>query len=281
MERLRYRDLRALLSWTRGLHDIEDLDVFPLHALRSIKEVLGVDSTIYAEFSPRWQPLSIASDCPEYAALRSKYHPALEAHLSEHPLVSNYAKAIRRGVSKISDFATQSRFRRLGVYNDYYRPLGVNYQIAFELPAKLKNGKAKGKLCTYVFGRTRGDFSERDRTLLHLMLPYLAYTYRTLSDRARLCQIDSVFKKRFDKAIWMNEEITIPSCALDLFHLTPREREVLEWVAKGKTNREIGIILGVSSRTVQKHLDHLFIKLRVESRMAAAAIAFSMLEIDS
>jgi DNA-binding response OmpR family regulator/DNA-binding CsgD family transcriptional regulator len=55
--------------------------------------------------------------------------------------------------------------------------------------------------------------------------------------------------------------------------LTPREAEVLSWVAKGKTNRDIGDILGMSPRTVNKHLEHIFEKLGVETRAAAAALA--------
>lgn len=55
--------------------------------------------------------------------------------------------------------------------------------------------------------------------------------------------------------------------------LTPRETEVLSWVAKGKTNRDVGEILGMSPRTVNKHLEHLFEKLGVETRAAAAAVA--------
>ncbi|MDH5709189.1 MAG: DNA-binding response regulator [Hylemonella sp.] len=59
--------------------------------------------------------------------------------------------------------------------------------------------------------------------------------------------------------------------------LTPRETEVLSWLAKGKTNRDIADILGMSPRTVNKHLEHIFEKLGVETRTAAAAIASSML----
>ena len=55
--------------------------------------------------------------------------------------------------------------------------------------------------------------------------------------------------------------------------LTAREAEVLSWIAKGKTNRDIGDILGISSRTVNKHLEHVFEKLGVETRAAAAALA--------
>lgn len=52
--------------------------------------------------------------------------------------------------------------------------------------------------------------------------------------------------------------------------LTRREVEVLTLVADGKTNAEIGMILGTSPRTVQKHLEHIFEKLGVETRTAAA-----------
>jgi DNA-binding NarL/FixJ family response regulator len=59
--------------------------------------------------------------------------------------------------------------------------------------------------------------------------------------------------------------------------LTPRETEVLSWVAKGKTNRDVGEILGMSPRTVNKHLEHVFEKLGVETRAAAAALASRVL----
>jgi len=59
--------------------------------------------------------------------------------------------------------------------------------------------------------------------------------------------------------------------------LTPRESEVLAWVAKGKTNAEVGIILHMSDRTVQKHLEHIYQKLGVETRTTAAVRALQML----
>ena len=57
------------------------------------------------------------------------------------------------------------------------------------------------------------------------------------------------------------------------FGLTLRESEVLYWVAKGKTNRDIGDILGSSPATVKKHLERIYEKLGVETRTAAAAMA--------
>jgi DNA-binding NarL/FixJ family response regulator len=55
--------------------------------------------------------------------------------------------------------------------------------------------------------------------------------------------------------------------------LTRREAEVLLWVSYGKTNKTISEILGISPRTVNKHLEQVFRKLGVETRAAATAIA--------
>jgi DNA-binding CsgD family transcriptional regulator len=67
------------------------------------------------------------------------------------------------------------------------------------------------------------------------------------------------------------EEVVLnaPASGLEALGLTPREAEVLSWVAQGKTNREIGLILESSARTVQKHIEHIFQKIGVESRTAA------------
>jgi DNA-binding response OmpR family regulator/DNA-binding CsgD family transcriptional regulator len=57
--------------------------------------------------------------------------------------------------------------------------------------------------------------------------------------------------------------------------LTVREAEVLYWLAKGKTNRDIGDILGSSPATVKKHLERVYVKLGVETRTAAAAVVMA------
>ncbi len=72
----------------------------------------------------------------------------------------------------------------------------------------------------------------------------------------------------------VSEESVIEAIALS-FKLTPREAEVLYWVVKGKINRDIGDILGASPTTVKKHLEHVFAKMGVETRTAAAGMAMS------
>jgi DNA-binding CsgD family transcriptional regulator len=52
--------------------------------------------------------------------------------------------------------------------------------------------------------------------------------------------------------------------------LSRRQQEVAHWIREGKTNMEIAAILGISPRTVQKHVEHIFEKLGVETRVAIA-----------
>ncbi len=64
---------------------------------------------------------------------------------------------------------------------------------------------------------------------------------------------------------------------LEQLGLPPREAEALFWVARGKTNEEIGVVLGIGRTTVKKHLESTFAKLGVENRTSAAAMALERL----
>lgn len=59
----------------------------------------------------------------------------------------------------------------------------------------------------------------------------------------------------------------------EAFELTPREAEVLYWLTLGKTNRDISAILGLSARTVNKHLEQIFQKMGIDNRTSAAVMA--------
>jgi DNA-binding CsgD family transcriptional regulator len=63
---------------------------------------------------------------------------------------------------------------------------------------------------------------------------------------------------------------TLNTAPLESLRLTRREADILVWIQRGKTNREIGMLIGTSPRTVSKHLEHIFEKLGVRTRTAAA-----------
>lgn len=75
----------------------------------------------------------------------------------------------------------------------------------------------------------------------------------------------------------LEEQRTASPADLKPLGLTPREAEVLFWVSKGKTNHEIALILGAATNTVRNHVEHLLKKMKVENRLAAAAIALELL----
>jgi DNA-binding NarL/FixJ family response regulator len=68
---------------------------------------------------------------------------------------------------------------------------------------------------------------------------------------------------------------------LESLGLTPREAEVLLWVAQGKSNGDIAILLGMAEKTVKKHMGSIFDKLGLEGRNAATVRALEVLSAPS
>ena len=62
---------------------------------------------------------------------------------------------------------------------------------------------------------------------------------------------------------------------------TPREAEVLFWISQGKSNHDIGVILGAKTGTICKHVEHIFSKLNVENRTSAAVVALERFRTDA
>ena len=74
-----------------------------------------------------------------------------------------------------------------------------------------------------------------------------------------------------------DDELVARTALKERFELTEREAEVLFWLSRGKTNREIGQILSMSPRTVNKHLEPIYRKLSVENRTTAASVCLQYL----
>lgn len=91
-------------------------------------------------------------------------------------------------------------------------------------------------------------------------------------------KVSLTFEVESQKFILLLEEFNKPKPAdLQILGLTGREAEILFFLTRGKTNREIGALCGISSRTAQKHLENIFTKLGVETRTAAVGRALEVL----
>jgi DNA-binding CsgD family transcriptional regulator len=163
-------------------------------------------------------------------ALSGEDRAAFNRHFESHPLVRYHGYDGGRATQRISDCLPVRRFRESALFNDYYRRIRIDHAMA--LPVFVRDGL----LVSFVLNRSRRDFSERERALLDLVRPDLERLYR----RSRA-----------------------------IAALSEREIEVLHWLAHGKSDAQIGFILGISARTVQKHLQNLYAKLGVENRTAA------------
>lgn len=170
------------------------------------------------------------------ASISRSDREAFDRHFAQHPLVRFHSSTRGAGSHRISDSLSNASFRETPLYNDYYRRIGIDHVIAVPLYVD------RGLLVSFVLNRKGRDFSDREKALLDLVREPLAALYRHALSRDQ---------------------------ALDALPVTARERQVLEWLAAGKTDKEIGAILALSPRTVQKHLQHIYEKLGVETRTAA------------
>jgi DNA-binding CsgD family transcriptional regulator len=175
-------------------------------------------------------------------------------HFHHHPLVRAHGRNPASVTVRISDLLAAADFRRLPLYGDYYRAIRIDYAMAVPIHVN------RNELVSFVVNRSGRDFSDRDRACLESIRPHLGNIYR-LTRAAE-----------GPRAAW-GVPSAGPGDASDP-RLTAREREVLEWLSGGKTDRDIANILGISPRTVHKHLQRIYEKLGVETRTAAVARAY-------
>lgn len=156
-----------------------------------------------------------------------------------HPVIAHCARTHDFRPHRISDFVTRERFESSALYSEFYRVLSLRHELVSVVPTSATRwiciGLDRGPRCS--------DFSDRERALLTLIMPSLV----------RGCPVVDFDREPAPEG------------------LTVRERDVLRLVCAGATNREIGCELGISPRTVQTHLEHIFEKLGVRTRTAAAS----------
>ncbi len=197
-------------------------------------------------------------------ALPASALDAFDRHFFEHPLVRHHATTPGGGAHRISDSLSSKAFHATPLYADYYLAVGLDHALA--LPMYL-NGNV---LVSFVFNRRTADFADRERALLESIRAPLADLFRSSMMLACMRAALKVAGPGQDAAAARDGAPGNAYAADRMAGLTPREREILGWVSAGKSNAQIAEIVGASARTVAKHLEHVYAKLGVESRTAAA-----------
>ena len=349
-------DLASALRFVEKGNDLDRIEEFPAYIISGLPRVVDCDAISYNEVNLERGTLVAAM---EPANIR---FPGDEqvfiANAASHPLLCYYQETGDGRAYKISDFLTQEEFHQLDLYKNLYSRMGLEYQIAFTLPAP------PPLVIGIALSRSKKDFSERERQLLNTIRPHLVQIRRRIETQSQLVgtvadlqratdafgqgvvalsgsegsiafatpeawrlvgkyfpESSSVTELPEEILTWLgqpetssddlerpgpSEALVIPRAANRLvvrhlprfradqhgilvleedatllrpaslrpLPLTQREAEVLLTLAHGKSNVEIARYLGVTERTVQKHLEHIYEKLDVNNRAAAVALAF-------
>jgi DNA-binding CsgD family transcriptional regulator len=327
-------DAEQLLRFVAEAESIGGDEPFTPDLLAELGRLIPADDVTYCELDRVRRRRLLLVDRPddEVDGVELDDETRWRVLLEEHPLCLRQQEG-DFGAGKLSDFLTQRELRRTWLYDNFFAPFDIEYELEVPIPSPLWHTK------TFLFGRSGGrDFTERDRLLLDLLQPHLARlwlaarTHRLLS--SALAELDRVDEHdprgvillgrggevefasppterllreffpvrsagRLPAALveWLESGDAKPlirrrgewrltveqadgALLLEERHegieLTAREREVLAWVARGKTNPEIARLLWLAPRTVGKHLENVYAKLGVNTRTAAAGRFFGL-----
>jgi DNA-binding CsgD family transcriptional regulator len=234
MARLLESDYRKSLDVLYAAGEVDGRLAFPEPVLVVLRELVPCDVVTFHEQS--WRPERVLVYTGEpIGPMTPQIRAARRRLRHQDPLRP------AEGARTITDVVSMREYRRTEFYAEINRPLGVEYMLQLYLDPRRTDAR-------FEFDRADSDFSERDRKVLDLLQAHFRQLLRAARRRP-----------------------AAPGAATEL---TPREREVIAHVAEGRTNDEIGRLLGISSHTVRKHLENAYDKLGARTRTAAVAAVF-------
>lgn len=247
-------DLRAVLDFVADVDDLDFLEPYPCEVVARVQALVQCEDISYQDCDPTLRRFFVlVGASTDEDDEDDGYWDVGMCPIAEHRALTGDLRAIR-----MSDLVSRRRYHELPIFRDYFAPAGLEHVIDLGLPAPAPRQRS-----FVLFRETRsGDFSERDREVLQTLAPHLL----RLEAHAEL-------RRRLAEALQTREDDTEPAgCA----ELTPREREIVELVAEGKTNAQIAGQLWVAPSTVKKHLENIYAKLGVGGRTAAATRLLSV-----
>jgi DNA-binding CsgD family transcriptional regulator len=244
MNRVSHGMLGRIQRFLLEVHSIESPEELRTAIPRGAARLIASDRANFNEFDVCGQRrLVVPAPVPAYW---KKLGPVLLAHMHEHPLGNPAYPPPWHRAGTFEDPPYGRQWAKSTLYHEYYLPAGIRDQLLVPI---LQRGSMRYSL---AFNRASGRFAPEERAALEFVSPHIALALRRTARGAELRAGGTACRS-----------------------LTRREREVLHWLGEGKRNAEIAAILGLSSRTVSTHVEHILEKLGVETRTAAARIAFA------
>lgn len=248
---LRRADILAVLGFLADMGDIAFDRPYPPAVVARLRELIPCASAHYEEVDCTGRrsvvvidDVAVLADDPDEDALYWTLGPC--------PIVGYRSKTRDLSAVRLTDVTSWPRYRESSIYRDYFAPVRIEHMIDVGLQV------APSLHRSFTLYRRAGDgnFSRRDQAILELLRPHFGRLERVAALRRQLSE-------RVPARVDLDQlQRSIP--------LTPREREIIAMVAQGKTNAQIGVELWIAPSTVKKHLEHVYEKLGVGSRAAAA-----------
>ena len=244
-------DLEGILGFLADVASLDFDELYPPEVLASLQGLVPCDDVTYQEADLHAKSFRVVVGIgPEDDADEVDVYWAV----APCPISEYRARTGDLSTLRMSDLINQRRYHELPIFREYFHPAGVDSMIDVGLPA------APGWHRSFILFRGTGarDFTERDRAVLEMLRPHFQSLEARAALRRRLSEVNAA----------LDVDGKFGACA----ELTPREREIVWLVAEGKTNAQIAQELWVAPSTVKKHLEHVYDKLGVGRRTAAARL---------
>jgi DNA-binding CsgD family transcriptional regulator len=249
MESLSATRLQKVLRATAQAVEFRDLCEFRVGAIALVRELVPCESVSYNEVKPGMDAIVVADPADWLTTESLEVFGRLAV---ENPLIAHYMRTGDGRPMRFSDFLSRRRLHRLALYDELYGQMNVEHQIAFVLPSQ------PGEVVGIALNRERHDFSHEEAAMLDLLRAPLRACYERLLERERLMSLLAAYELREDVATRMTA-----------LGLSERQIEVMRGVLGGASNAEVGVSLQISRRTVEKHLQSIYVRLGVTSRTQA------------
>lgn len=250
---LRRADLEAILSFVVDVGELDFDRLYPAEVVARLAGLVPCAALGYQEVDAGARRTTLTVGVHgEIGA--DEGEDALYWTLGPCPIIKYRTLTGDLAAARLSDVVDWRRYRELPIYRNYFAPFRIDHMLDLALPA------GPGRHRSFIlFRRTGdGDFSRRDRAVLEMLRPH----FSTLEAEASL-------RRQLSEALRTRDRDGEPRPYTEL---TAREREIVELVAEGKTNAQIAAQLWVAPSTVKKHLEHVYEKLGVGRRAAAATL---------
>lgn len=350
MIRLSHQQHERLLSAIGQLHDCRLLGDFPALMNAVFSRLVDADSISYNEVYPAIDR-TVTQLFPEPSGIED-FLVVWKQYAHQHPVIGYMRETGDGSAHQIADFLSRREYHRLELYQECYRKMGVEHQMAVTAAAP------RDIVIGIALNRSGAKFSESDRLVLNAFRPHLVRAYLNLVELSHLQHLADGLAAALDDAAkavilrsqrgvvlhvsgaarrlleehfrwqggralpapvehWVRMRLNAAGGAQEFvkhtahgrltaslsnrlhFHysvitlheerlspdaerflplgLTPRECDVLAWLCAGKSNEEIGRILGLSPLTVKTHVQKILAKMGVENRTSAVSQALAFL----